>query len=305
MRSHRAAFPHVRASLALLLLLAWLALPGAASAEPRAVAGEPPAQVRSVFVRVPYGAQPGRPLRVLVAVHGMGGSGEPFARDLFEQADREQWLIVAPTFEYGDWRDPAQVAREDPALIRWLADYTARLKVTTGWSVKSRLFLLGHSRGAQLVQRFAFVYPERSLAVAALSAGTYTLPVSRSERWGTLAFPYGVGDLNARTGRVFNRVLAESVHYWVGVGADDTNPADLPRQWDPYIGTTRVQRARSFQAAMRSFGAETTLQVFRGAGHGLTSQMRKDACSFFKRTALEVANLLAYELPRGRGAIAI
>src|SRR4051812_40409922 len=60
--------------------------------------------IRSVFLRAPRGGTiPGKPLQVLLALHGMGGNGADFSKDLFEQADRYGWLLVAPTIDYGDW----------------------------------------------------------------------------------------------------------------------------------------------------------------------------------------------------------
>ena len=66
----------------------------------------------------------------------------------------------------------------------------------------------------------------------------------------------------------------------MGVGGLDTNPADLPRQWDSYEGTTRLQRAQAFQAAMLEMGGSSVLKVFGDAGHGVTPEMRLAACSF-------------------------
>src|SRR5919198_925192 len=65
-----------------------------------AIIGTP---IRSVYVRPPRAsaATQGKPVQVLLALHGMGGNGESFSKDLIEQADRYGWLLVAPTIEYG------------------------------------------------------------------------------------------------------------------------------------------------------------------------------------------------------------
>ena len=70
------------------------------------------------------------------------------------------------------------------------------------------------------------------------------------------------------------------VQFWVGVGGQDTNPADLPHQWNAYEGTTRVQRAQAFEAAMQHIGATSVLRVFGDAKHEFTSEMRLAACAF-------------------------
>jgi len=242
-----------------------------------ALAGTP---IRSVFVRVPRGGtQPGKPLQVLVALHGMGGNGEAFAKDLVEQADHYGWLIVAPTIDYGDWTNTAVVAREEPILIRALADYLDQLPQLSGLQMRHLVLVLGHSRGAQLAHRIAEFRPDRVLAVAALSAGTYTLPLAAGPQGG-LSFPFGVKDLALYTGRAFDATRFGGIPFWIGVGALDTNPADLPRQWDTYEGSTRVLRAQAFEAAMQQLGASSVLRVFGDAKHEVTTEMRLAACRF-------------------------
>jgi hypothetical protein len=93
------------ASLALALLLA-ACIP--ANTRPMGFSGELPAEVSSVFVRLPQSnVVPGQPLRVLVALHGIGGDGATFASDLAAAADQHGWLLVAPTVAYGDWCGPS------------------------------------------------------------------------------------------------------------------------------------------------------------------------------------------------------
>jgi pimeloyl-ACP methyl ester carboxylesterase len=266
----------------ILVLAAALLWPATASiaASPGtniALAGTP---IRSVYVRTPHGGTlPGKPVQVLLALHGMGGSGEDFSKELVEHADRYGWLIVAPTIGYGDWTNTSLVAREEPVLIRALADYLDQLPQLTGLQTRRLVLVLGHSRGAQLAHRFAEFRPDKVLAVAALSAGTYTLPLSSGPQ-GTMSFPFGVKDLAQYAGTAFDSARFDGIQFWVGVGGLDTNPADLPRQWDTYEGTTRLQRAQAFEAAMQQLGASSILRVFGDARHEVTSEMRLAACAF-------------------------
>ncbi len=260
-----------------------MAAPGVTGATPAVDAALVGTPIRSVYVRAPHGGTvPGKPVQVLMALHGMGGTGEDFSKELIDQADRYGWMLVAPTIGYGDWTKPELVAREEPVLIRALTDYLDRLPQLTGIPVRRLVLVLGHSRGAQLAHRFAEFRPDRVLAVAALSAGTYTLPLSSGPQGG-MTFPFGVKDLAQYGGRSFDSTRFGGVQFWVGVGGQDTNPADLPRQWDNYEGTTRVQRAQAFAAAMQQLGASSVLRVFGDAQHDVTSEMRNAACTFLGR----------------------
>jgi pimeloyl-ACP methyl ester carboxylesterase len=280
----------LRCGLALLAAVAlFLATaPARPTFAPVARAAELSAVVPSVFVRPPREVVPGAPLQVLVALHGMGSTGDQIASRIITQADRNHWLVIAPTINYGDWTDPKQIAREEPALIRWLADYLDQLPEMIGTPIKPRILLLGHSRGAQLAHRFALFQPERILAVAAVSAGTYTLPFDRGADGKLIQFPFGVSDWPTITGHEFSRTrFIEDTHFWLGVGTEDNNPNDLPRAWDQYLGTTRVQRARAFQEALHQLGARSVLVAFRGERHVLSPDMAASACSFLRGLDLE------------------
>jgi pimeloyl-ACP methyl ester carboxylesterase len=260
----------------------WPSVAPPAATRPNAPSALVGTQIRSVFVRVPQRVPiGGHPFQVLLALHGMGGNGESFSKDLFESADRYGWLIVAPTIDYGDWSNPDVVAREDPQLIGALSDYLDQLPELMGVRTRRLVLVLGHSRGAQLAHRFAEFRPEKVLAVAALSAGTYTLPQTSGP-----AFPYGLKDLPTYAGHVFNPTLFTGIPFYVGVGGQDTNAAELPRQWDTIEGTTRVQRAQAFADAMQKLGANSVLRVFGNTGHAISSEMRQAACAFLGNAML-------------------
>jgi pimeloyl-ACP methyl ester carboxylesterase len=257
-----------------------LLAPGGASASTvseLAIAGG--SEVKNVYVRMPRTVDQ-EPLQVVIALHGMGGNGSDFAAPLATMADKNHWIVVAPTITYGDWTDPAQITREEPALIAWLSDYVAHLDEQTGATVQPRVLLFGHSRGAQLALRFTELHPEQVTAVAAVSAGTYTLPMSLDSKGAEMDFPYGVADVAHQDGGLaFDAQEFADVPVWVGVGSEDTNIADVPHAWDAYIGRNRVERAQTFVKALQILGADVSLTVFRGAQHGLTDEMRNTALS--------------------------
>jgi pimeloyl-ACP methyl ester carboxylesterase len=264
---------------ALLSLLVALVAPGAVSASTvteLAVTGG--SEVKNVYLRMPQSGAPDQPLQVLIALHGMGGNGPEFVAPLTAQADQHGWILVAPTINYGDWTDPTQISREDPALIAWLSDYIAHLAQNTGTAVEPRVLLFGHSRGAQLSLRFTELHPEQVTGVAAVSAGTYTLPMALDSKGAEMGFPFGLAHIARDDGGIdFDAQEFGDVPVWVGVGAEDTNAGDVPHAWDAYIGKNRVERARTFTRALQILGVDVSLTVFPGAQHGLTDEMRNSA----------------------------
>ena len=240
------------------------------------------AEIQDVFIRAPQNVSSSAPLQVLIALHGMGGNGGDFGGAFASQADAQGWLIVAPTISYGDWTDPNQIMHEEPALVAWLSDYVRHLGERTGYSVQPRVLLFGHSRGAQLALRFTEVHPEEVAGVAAASAGTYTLPFSRDQHTGkALQFPFGVANMaQTNGGQTFDARKFESVPIWIGVGATDSNDADVPDEWDQYIGPDRLDRALAFTQALQTLGADVKLLVFPNTGHALTDAMRAAGCDY-------------------------
>jgi pimeloyl-ACP methyl ester carboxylesterase len=187
---------------------------------------------------------------------------------------------VAPTFAYRNWRDPLTVGEDDIALMRGLTDLLVQLPGRIGRPVDPKVIVLGFSRGAQLAHRFAETYPERTAAIAAVAAGTYTAPMALDAAGRQLRFPFGTGDLAERSGRLANPEALRQVPFWVAVGANDNNSADVPRQWDAIGGKTRVERAGSFVQQLKAIGASATLAIFPSVGHELSGDMVGEATRF-------------------------
>jgi pimeloyl-ACP methyl ester carboxylesterase len=146
--------------------------------------------------------------------------------------------------------------------------------------------LFGFSRGAQLAHRFAIAYPERTRAVAAMSAGTYTLPRAADAASGArLEFPYGTADLASRTDHPLDDAALNRVPFWISVGGEDNRADDVPRQWDRLLGKTRVQRAAAFTQELSVHGANATLEIFPFVGHAMTPDMIRGATAFMERSA--------------------
>jgi poly(3-hydroxybutyrate) depolymerase len=263
-----------------MMVAAWV--PAARAAAP----ADAPASfdARSVFIYAP--SNPGglgRPLQVVFALHGMGADGRGFCQGFLNAADRNGWLVVAPTFRYRNWKDPLTVAEDDVALTRGLLELLDSMPQRVGYLTTRRAVLLGFSRGAQLAHRFAFAYPERTRAVAAMSAGTYTVPRALDDNASRLNFPFGTADLADQLGTAFDERALARVPFWIGVGGDDNRVEDVPRQWDRLLGKTRVTRAAAFARELNLRGARSSLEIFPSVGHVMSPEMVRAATAFAER----------------------
>lgn len=240
------------------------------------------------FLYIPSNAAARGPLQVLVTVHGMGGDGAGFCQNLIDRAERDGWIIVSPTFQYQDYKNADSVVWDDTHMLPHLKRILDDLPAKTGLTIKDKVALYGFSRGAQMVHRFAEFYPEKTLAVALFSAGSYTLPMTTmnvNNTQTTLNFPYGVADIQKYTNAPFNAAAFHQIPFFLGVGGADSNAADAPRAWDPYLGTTRIARAQSFENALTNLGLASSLIVFPNVPHDVTTDMRGQAMSFLEQQA--------------------
>jgi pimeloyl-ACP methyl ester carboxylesterase len=241
------------------------------------------------------GAAPA-PVTVLV-LHGIGGNGPGMAATLLPFARAQGWTVVAPSIPYGDWRDPAQLTREELGLQPQMAGLLDAVPVETGVDLGQRILVFGFSRGAQTALRFAMLYPDRVRAVAAFSAGTYTLPMAtiKTAAGGTMTapMPFGVADLEQQVGHKIDAARLAAIRFLIGVGARDNREGDVPRQWDPFVGKTRVERAERFAASLNEMGMPAKMVVVPDAGHELTAPMVEQVTSFLAGAAAEQQAQLA------------
>jgi predicted esterase len=219
----------------------------------------------------------------MLLLHDRDEDAELFGDELIRLADRDGWLLVAPQLPYEEEHlDAEMIAAEAPALLRGVRDVIAELSSNTGLVLRRRVVLFGYGRGASLAGRYAQVYPTQVRGAALLGGGAYTLPPA-VDGSPDPPFPFGVAGLAGRVGRPVEPASLRQVSFWIGVGSDDTALADTSRAWDPYLGVTRVERSRNLAGALRDLGAPVEFELFDGASHRLTPEMRLAVADFAQR----------------------
>ena len=257
-----------------------------------------------LFIYVPSNIEKNQPVQILVTLHGMGGDGASFCQNLLAAAERNGWIVIAPTFKYQDYKNADLVLQDDVAFLPRLLGIIDSIPGRTGLETRQKVLLYGHSRGGQAVHRFATYYPERTLGVAALAAGSYTLPLQTMLVGGKsqdLPLPYGVATLGRYLGRDFNGEAFKQIAFRIAVGGSDTNPNDTPRAWDPYLGKSRVERARTYTRALQDMGMQADLAVYPGADHSVSAAMLNESIAFLE--GIVARNAKRYGFGPARGAL--
>ena len=239
----------------------------------RAQDGDPS---RSYLLYVPK--KGGKDAPVFVSVHGISRNSIQQAYLFAPFAERYGMVMVAPYFPEPPFWDYQFLGRNgrgeraDIALERILDEVGKLTHAKTG-----KLYLFGYSGGGQFVHRFALVHPERVAKLAIGAAGWYTMPDPR------LRYPYGT-KVSARqlTGVAFDPERFLRVPAMVFVGAEDIlQDPKLNKSYrvDRLEGTTRVERARKWAAAMQNaarahgLNTEYSVELLPGAAHSFSQCM--------------------------------
>jgi predicted esterase len=238
-----------------------------------------------LYIHLPPDAAKQAPLPVVVVLHGMGETGENFARSLVQTSDQNGWVLIAPTIPYHDYMNPKTLWEDDMQYTQMLHTTIESLQDRLGIRLQPRVTVYGFSRGAQLAHRFAFFFPDHVRTVVAISAGSYTLPIVKAGAGDTgpdLNLPFGIADFEKTFHYPLNFSDIRKLSFYVAVGADDNKPGEVSRAFDSYVGKDRVERAQVFSNKLKGLGVETKLAIFPNTGHEVTSDMRRDAITFIR-----------------------
>jgi polyhydroxybutyrate depolymerase len=278
---------HVR-SLGLVLLASGIAcrVPGPRGIEGSAVGVERTAAGRAYTLEVPPAAALGKPLPLIVLLHGYGSSGQGqstyFGLDL--QVAKRGFLLATPDGTKDDdgngkryWNAfpgaPAASPVDDVAfLMAVLNDLESAYPVDP-----DRVYLMGHSNGAFMAYRMACDHAETFAAVVAL-AGAVEPSLCHPSHPVSVAVVQGTDDqvIKVEGGRAGANhhygPLAQTVDFWVkadrcvgppvSVARDDLVSNDLFRPRAIPGPETDVERASGC-----ADGSEVELWKMEGAGH--------------------------------------
>jgi len=230
------------------------------------------------FLYVPSTGGSGAPL--LVAIHGISRNCREHAERFSRLADTHGVVIVAPHFPKDRFSDYQRLGREGRGMRADLA--LATIVEEVAWltnAATAQYYLFGFSGGAQFAHRYAMGYPHRVAGTVVAAAGWYTFPDAHQR------FPYGIRPNKQLRKLRFDPEEFLRVPFMVIVGEHDTEADGVRRteRVDKQQGTTRIDRARNWVAAMRqaahAFDLPTlvSFQMISGGSHSFEDLMDHSA----------------------------
>ena len=186
--------------------------------------------------------------------------------------------------------DRADIGRIDLQLLAMIDQVSEHL-AGQDLAMEPRILLQGYSASGMFANRFAFLHPDRVMAVSAGSPGGWPIaPISRYEQE-TLDWPAGVADMQTLTGKPFDRAAMQQVPQLIVMGDEDTNDSvDFIDGWDKpaaeqlerLFGTTPLDRWQKISEIYRQQGMQADFLLVPGVGHDRKA-LQKHTTGFFRR----------------------
>lgn len=226
--------------------------------------------------------------RLLLTVHGSGRDADQLLHAFADTAEALGLVVLSPLFPVdvignGDG-DGYKYLHEDgidyiAVVDAMIAEVSARIGDDLG-----RPLLYGMSGGGQFVHRYAFIRPDRVLAVSAAAPGTVSLPGVDAPWW------VGTADIAERFGQPLDIDALRRIRFHLTVGGLDLDTSQiLPHRRSPYgmpgddsSGETRVDRVCALAASLTALGVPCETEVVTGVAHHQEPLMHRSK-RFFER----------------------
>ncbi|MEJ6004026.1 hypothetical protein WG899_00565 [Paucibacter sp. AS339] len=181
--------------------------------------------------------------------------------------------------------------RVDRQLLAMI-DEARRTLAQRGQVTAPEVLMSGFSASGSFVNRFAFLHPERVLALASGSPGGWPLAPVTKFKGQHLNYPVGLNDWAKVSGEPLRLKALKSVAALIYMGDQDENDAVIYR--DSFssaderlifknFGSTPLARWQGIRQLYAAQGLNAKFVLYPGAAHSVTPEMRADIEAFFKQ----------------------
>ena len=304
-----------------LFLFLLLSGPGPLGAnEPAIIDADPDAGFFFPYIlSVPEKTAQGRLLPLVVETNN-SGAADDFEKTLADTLDDASgnglgpmlsrysgYPLMMPVFPRtkADWRvythaldrdvmliESGPLKRLDLQLLAMVEDARQRLE-KTGHATHPKFIMLGFSASGTFSNRFAFLHPDRLLAV--VSGGVNAFPMLPLTELGgeALDFPLGVADLESLTGQAFRIEAWRALPQLIFMGALDDNDAvkyedaysdEERRKIFEHVGEPMLERWTTAQRLSLQTEPRINFITYGQLGHWTNRQVGLDIVNFLEET---------------------
>jgi pimeloyl-ACP methyl ester carboxylesterase len=217
-------------------------------------------------------------------------SGYPLLMPVFPRPGKD-WRVYTHALDRDSMLlGEGPMKRLDLQLLVMVEDARRRLR-EAGYTISSKFIMVGFSASGSFANRFAFLHPDRLLAVVSGGVNAFPmLPVAEVD--GDLfRFPLGVADMEALTGEAFNLGEWRTLPQMVFMGALDNN--DAVKYEDAYsdeerrlifehVGTAMHERWMKAQQLCLEKEPRINFITYGQVGHWTNRQVGMDIVNFLQ-----------------------
>ena len=235
---------------------------------------------RSYQLYIPASYQRGKPMPLLIVLHGRSGSGLRMSKltSFNSRAEQFGFIVVYPEGIGKGWNYLHGIAgfKEQPNDSEFLLKITDEIKSEYGIDAE-RIYVAGISNGGFMAQRLACYAPDKIAAFASVAAGGYaampvdcknSTPVNILYMHGTAdsKVPWnglGIEDANGNQQRVTMSIV-NSVKFWASRNqcSPNVNAREIPSQ-----GNSPGTYVKVFSSKKCIENVEVVLYAIIGGGH--------------------------------------
>lgn len=205
---------------------------------------------------------------------------------------KKNWRIYTQALDRDTMLSDSPVLRRPDLQLVAMIDHARESLKSRGMDCDSRVLMFGFSASGMFTNRFTFLQPHRVKAAAFGSPGGWPIaPVAR-EKDKLLRYPIGTGDWELVSGQPFDLKVVAAVPMFLFMGDKDNNDSvtfrDSYESEDEKLigelwGTTPMSRWPSVEKLYQQHLPKVTVKLYPGAGHLVTTVMRKDVAEFFQK----------------------
>lgn len=220
-----------------------------------------------------------------------GGLNVPVLMPVFPRPATD-WKIYTHALDRDSFlTEKAEYKRFDLQLAAMIENVRERF-AKENVQINEKVLLYGYSAAGMFVNRFAFLHPDKTKAVAIGSPGGWAIAPIEKFKDKTLRYPIGTGDFEMVTGTKNDLKTLQNIQFFIFMGDKDDNDSlvfkDGYEEEDKNLvfelfGKTPLDRWEISRKLYLDAKLQAEFKLYPDTPHKVTPEMLKDVGAFFEK----------------------
>lgn len=220
-----------------------------------------------------------------------GGLNVPVLMPVFPRPATD-WKIYTHALDRDSFlTEKAEYKRFDLQLAAMIENVRERF-AKENVQINEKVLLYGYSAAGMFVNRFAFLHPDKTKAVAIGSPGGWAIAPNEKFKDKALRYPIGTGDFEMVTGKKNDLKTLQNIQFFIFMGDKDDNDSlvfnDGYEEEDKNLvfelfGKTPLERWEISRKLYLDAKLQAEFKLYPDTPHKVTPEMLKDVVAFFEK----------------------